>query len=539
MDMESLIASTKALSWEDPTSQITSLSSKTEPDTCLPLVGHVISLKTQNNQSVFAALSKAWVFAVPFSFAVLGPNKYLFKLSKPEHQSRIIKQVTWNVNGFLIILQQWQPQATLNELTFLTAPFWIQVHGLPLIHMTSHTAISIGKGLGQFVKVDNISGENQTFRSYLRILVVIEVLKPLKPGFSFRREGGEPLWVFLKYERLDIYCTDCGRIGHKKIHCMAPPVEKVPGQYSESLLVNIFSNLLPSPSSARNRSYINPSQTQPSSSQIRPSGSSQPCETSLIPVPNVSSSPAPASPILQQISKPQVKSLHTSPTTSDFSLITSTAKLCLPTTISAPPQPPLLSCSQPQKPVTPQPNTSLESNQIPSDFPTQNYPSLSIDLSIENPHNLSHPATSACTFTQTAITNPTKSPAKKQSTNSKKVNSTKNTLFPPRLLRAALPTPPGNVPSCSKKKRARLSGDLLPHKKISSSSLLNAPDPAELESPIPMDATPQLNLQLPARTFFTASKKKKQVLSSASKSDNVLSVNIENSGDLEESPSCI
>jgi hypothetical protein len=68
---------------------------------------------------------------------------------------------------------------------------------------------------------------------------------------------------------------------------------------------------------------------------------------------------------------------------------------------------------------------------------------------------------------------------------------------------------------------------------------LIAPDPAELESPIPMDATPQINLQLPARSFFTASKKKKQVLSSVSKSNNVLSVNIENSGDLEESPSCI
>jgi hypothetical protein len=69
--------------------------------------------------------------------------------------------------------------------------------------------------------------------------------------------------------------------------------------------------------------------------------------------------------------------------------------------------------------------------------------------------------------------------------------------------------------------------------------LLIAPNLAELESPIPMDATPQLNLQPPARSFFTTSKKKKQVLSSISKSDNVLSVNIENSRDLEESPSCI
>jgi hypothetical protein len=59
MDMESLIARTKALSWDDPFSQIASLSTETTPDACLPLVGHVISLKTQNNQFVYAALSKA------------------------------------------------------------------------------------------------------------------------------------------------------------------------------------------------------------------------------------------------------------------------------------------------------------------------------------------------------------------------------------------------------------------------------------------------------------------------------------------------
>ena len=60
--------------------------------------------KTHNNQFVLAALTKAWEFVVRFSFVVLGPNKYLFKLSKIEHLTKILKQVTWNVNGFLIIL---------------------------------------------------------------------------------------------------------------------------------------------------------------------------------------------------------------------------------------------------------------------------------------------------------------------------------------------------------------------------------------------------------------------------------------------------
>jgi hypothetical protein len=59
MDIESLIAQIEALSWDDPSSHIESLIAKTVSDECLPLVGHVISQKTHNNQSILAALTKA------------------------------------------------------------------------------------------------------------------------------------------------------------------------------------------------------------------------------------------------------------------------------------------------------------------------------------------------------------------------------------------------------------------------------------------------------------------------------------------------
>ena len=134
---------------------------------------------------MLAALTKAWEFVVPFSFAVLGPNKFLFKLSKPKHSTKILKQVTWNVNGFLIILQQWHPKATLNELSLHSTSFWIQVHGLPLINMSTKISISIGKGLGNLIQVDDSSNDKKTFKSFLRFLVENEVSNPLKLGFSF------------------------------------------------------------------------------------------------------------------------------------------------------------------------------------------------------------------------------------------------------------------------------------------------------------------------------------------------------------------
>jgi hypothetical protein len=44
--------------------------------------------------------------------------------------------------------------------------------------MTIKNSIAIGKGLGQLEKVDDNSGAATTFRSYLRLLVSIDVKSP-------------------------------------------------------------------------------------------------------------------------------------------------------------------------------------------------------------------------------------------------------------------------------------------------------------------------------------------------------------------------
>jgi hypothetical protein len=135
LHVDSLIAQIAALKWEDFTSQLETLSLEQVSTKLLPLVGKVISQRTQNNQTVNAALSKAWFFANPFSFAVLGPNLFLFKFSDQDHISRILKNV-WNVNGFMLALQEWTLSVTLKDLPFCEVPFWIQIHGLPLQNMT-------------------------------------------------------------------------------------------------------------------------------------------------------------------------------------------------------------------------------------------------------------------------------------------------------------------------------------------------------------------------------------------------------------------
>jgi hypothetical protein len=58
-DIESLIGQTTAILWEDPSSQLETLPQEQVTAELLPLVGFLISQKTQNNQTVNAALAKA------------------------------------------------------------------------------------------------------------------------------------------------------------------------------------------------------------------------------------------------------------------------------------------------------------------------------------------------------------------------------------------------------------------------------------------------------------------------------------------------
>jgi hypothetical protein len=84
MDIVSLISQTEALSWENPSTQIENTPKQPSSNECLLLIGLLISQKTNNNQYVQAALNKAWDFVVPFSFAAIGPNKFLFRFSKQD-----------------------------------------------------------------------------------------------------------------------------------------------------------------------------------------------------------------------------------------------------------------------------------------------------------------------------------------------------------------------------------------------------------------------------------------------------------------------
>jgi hypothetical protein len=556
MDLEALISQTAALSWEDPSSQLETNLPNPATEECSPLVGILISQKIHNNQSVNAALTKAWDFAIPFSFAPLRPNKFLFKFSKKEHLSRIQKFSTWNVNGSLLTLQQWSPKATMDELSSNLSPFWIQIHGLPLENMTIKNAVAIGKGIGEFLKVDDIEGDSITFRSYLRILVDINVQKPLKPGFYFQRDKEEPSWISFRYERLDFYCTLCGKIGHQYTYCRTPTNEQHPESYKIPLNERFYSNQsISKPAWNHNAEASQP--PHPLSTLPQPS--------STIVSSQVTSDSSPNIPTLTPTILKPLKNLTLTPSHPQVPLTTphhphtslNATQKNLPNTES--------SEHATSKHFNPSHQASIPSN-LPEDLATNQTPTrtktghLLVDLNSFN----SGPKDSPCklahlkmikkpipkpTLTSVNWPSPTTIP-NISNTISSPANSSllkqnpSNTISSPAnssLLKQNPPQPPNQEPHPSstpktqpKKKRNRIAGTHKPHKKSSAATQLNLQDVEDMDTsyqddPYPTALNPPLNPT--ARTYIKASRKAKQALPSP------LTQNTTCSGDNELSPS--
>ncbi|GMP98863.1 hypothetical protein CsSME_00046583 [Camellia sinensis var. sinensis] len=92
---------------------------------------------------------------------------------------------------------------------------WVQLYGLPLECFTEEAGVSLGRAVGDVVKVDIASLMPRNIR-FLRLRVWVSLDKPLISGFFLKFRDGQQHWISCRYERV---CKICGRIGHTITTC--------------------------------------------------------------------------------------------------------------------------------------------------------------------------------------------------------------------------------------------------------------------------------------------------------------------------------
>ena len=110
-------------------------------------------------------------------------NKMVFIFEDLEDLTRVLKNSPWNIKGSPLFLKRWSYDEKFEEIDFVKASIWVQVHGLPLDRMSTANAIIIAESLGGLVEVDNADNLKPGRKIFLRICVLLPLDDPLPTGF--------------------------------------------------------------------------------------------------------------------------------------------------------------------------------------------------------------------------------------------------------------------------------------------------------------------------------------------------------------------
>jgi hypothetical protein len=176
------------------------------------LIGKIGPEKQVNREAFQSVMSRLWRMAGTVVFKEVSDNIWIFEFTEEEYKKRVMEGRPWSFDRQILVLNEFDGQCLPAKMEFITSPFWIQVHDMPLICMTKGVGKKIGDSLGVLEDID-IAGDGAGWGRCLRIRVSIDLSRPLERG-RMMNVGGQSYWVIFKYEKLPLFCFRCGCVIH-------------------------------------------------------------------------------------------------------------------------------------------------------------------------------------------------------------------------------------------------------------------------------------------------------------------------------------
>lgn len=141
------------------------------------LAGKILARYPTGAKRVFDIFSGIWRCKKPWSVKEIKPGILQFKFGCREDLERVFGGRPWMVKGSLMLLYQWPPFLTAEEIEFRWSPFWLRLVGLPPGFQNFASAKELAGMFGRFISCSVRQGHN------MRIRVEIDTRKKFSPVF--------------------------------------------------------------------------------------------------------------------------------------------------------------------------------------------------------------------------------------------------------------------------------------------------------------------------------------------------------------------
>ena len=102
-----------------------------------------------------------------------------------------------------MVLQCYDKDTPVDDLTFNHTSFWVQVHDTPVRFMNQKMAKGICNTVGTVIQKPEIEVDGGSF---MRVRVSLDITRPLSRGRMVSLRQGKEQWVSIKYKRLPNIC---------------------------------------------------------------------------------------------------------------------------------------------------------------------------------------------------------------------------------------------------------------------------------------------------------------------------------------------
>lgn len=183
----------------------------------LCLVGKVWTQKSFNVFGLLDTMKRLWNPAYGLTCREIETNLFSFQFKNIRDLQKVLSMEPWTFNKHILVLKRAKSDVQPSAMNMDSVPFWIRIYDLPYGGRSEDIIQQIGTRIGKVLEIDKSTLQGMS-RS-VRVKVEINLRKPLRRGTKISMGQGEPLWLPLKYERLQSFCYTCGRLGHNLNEC--------------------------------------------------------------------------------------------------------------------------------------------------------------------------------------------------------------------------------------------------------------------------------------------------------------------------------
>jgi hypothetical protein len=188
------------------------------------LHGRVLWPKGSTPLSVAALkdkLSLIWKDLSSWGIISLGRGFYEFTFSSLEDVRRVRSSPSWNIDPGFLKLFAWSRDFNPKSQFNTSVQVWVRIYGLSQEYWQKNILFTIASSLGTPICTDSVTAKpmhERTFGQFVRVLVDIDLLQPLRYKLLVERKGFA-FFVDIDYEHIPEFCHNCRVIGHNIENC--------------------------------------------------------------------------------------------------------------------------------------------------------------------------------------------------------------------------------------------------------------------------------------------------------------------------------